>query len=708
MQTGFPGMKLSALILLLFVSTSALAGSIAIDKDFRNIPLGPRLEYLIDPAGTLTIDDIRNSSRHDRNAPPLRWIRSDRDSLGFGFTSSAYWVRLRVKNNTAGEVTSYLNQNYPLISYIDCHIDDGKVVTSVRTGHSYRFPQRPLNYRTFVFPIRLKPDQEVTCYLRFRTESTLIIDLDLYAPAIFKLKDDQESAFLWMFYGILLVMLLYHLILFFSVKDIGYLYYILSIAAMLFLVMGLTGTSYQHLWPDNPWWEKNNNPVMIGFTYAFFLLFGRYYVGLQRQMPRSDIVLKALVIMGLATGLSTLIIKNYRISIISTTFVTLVSMFYSIYILLVLTFVKKSREARSFLTAVSILMLGVILYILKTYGLIPETFITNYSMQAGWVAMVILLSLGLADRINAMRLQIEETQKKYIHLLESSNDIIFNLDENYRFATINMAIKKHLGYEPSEVLNTGILDFINRKMDKDSDMYRTIFEEYLSGLKKNKDTITFRTDFRPKYGSEPVTLSVKLDYVESDGKAGIFGTASPVTDDIILNLMDTERQVFFTDNSFSHAELLSQRLVKNLGKHLDPAVMQSVRIALMEVLINAIEHGNLDIQFSDKSGAVAGHTYLQFVRERQNNPLYSGKKIKIEYSLSPAMVAYRITDEGKGFDHRSYMALSPDNVNRELLMHGRGLIIARNTFDLMTFNEKGNQILLVKYFHGPSGEEPQF
>ncbi len=701
-------MKLSALILFLLVTIGASAGTIVVDRDFRSITLGPHIEYLPDPAGSLTIDDIRGSALLEKNGWPLRWLRSNKESLGFGFTTAVYWVRFKVKNNTAGEMECYLNQNYPLVSYIDCYTDDGRAPLTTRTGHSYRFSQRPMNYRTFVFPILLKARQELTCYLRFRTDSALIIDLDLYSPKTFEFRNEQESAFLWMFYGILLVMLLYHLILFFSIKDIGYLYYMMSIAAMLFLAMGLNGVSYQHLWPDNPWWERYNNPFMIGLTYAFFLQFGRYYVDLRKQMPRADIAVRIFIFLGLASGISTIIIQNYRFSIITTTAITLASMFYNIVILLILSLVKKSRTARSFLAAVSILILGVILYILKTYGLIPENIITNYSMQAGWVAMVILLSLGLADRINAMRLQVEETQKKYLQILNSSNDLIFNLDEQFRFATVNSAIKKHLGYDPGDVLSNSFLDYIDRVVGKETDMFRQIYEEYLLGLGKETNSLSFRGDFMPKYGGDPVSLSVKLEYVVSDGKANIFGTASPVTDDIIMNLVDTERQVYYIDNNFSHAELLSQRLIKNLGKFMEQAGIQAVKTGLLEVIINAIEHGNLDIQFSEKTGFVAGHAYLQFVRERQKNLLYSGKKVKIEYSLTPSMVAYRVSDEGKGFDHRSIMGMSPDNVNRQLLTHGRGLMIARRAFDMMNFNESGNQVTLVKYFHGPTGEEPQF
>ncbi len=701
-------MKLSVLAFIIFISIDALSATVTLEKNFRSMPLGHTIEYLTDPTGGLTIEEIRAATGRDGNGRPLHWRRSDSNTLGFGFTGTTCWVRFSITNGTGADLACYLEQNYPLITFIDCHIDDGTSSRVYKTGHGYLFSHRPLSFRTFVFPLHIKEGNTITCHLRLRSDSALNIDLTLYEPDVLKQKDDRESALFWIFYGMLLVMLMYNLILFFSVKDIGYLYYILSIAFMLFLAMGLNGMSYQHLWPNNPWWERYNNPVMIGLTTAFFLQFGRYYVDLRTSMPRADIILKALIVLCFTAGVSTLMVQMYRFSIVATTAITLASMFYSTYILANLAFLKKSRTARSFLTAVCILIIGVILYILKTYGFIPGNIITNYSLQAGWVAMVILLSLGLADRLNLMRLQVEEAQRKYVQLLESSNDIIFNLDANFRFITVNKAIQKLLGYDPREVLDTGFLDYIDPSIEKEGGRHRDIFEEYLAGLGKDNTSITFRSDFKTKYHREPVALSVKLDYITADGKAGIFGTASIVTDDIVLSLLDTERQTYFIDNNFSHAELLCQRLVKSLGKHLEQAGVQSVKTGLLEVIINAIEHGNLDIKFSEKSGAMAGRSYLEFMRDRQKDPLYRGKKVVIEYSLSSTMAAYRITDEGKGFDHRSVMAMSLDTINQELLTHGRGLLIARKSFDVMSFNEKGNQVLLVKYFHGPTGEDPRF
>lgn len=73
----------------------------------------------------------------------------------------------------------------------------------------------------------------------------------------------------------------------------------------------------------------------------------------------------------------------------------------------------------------------------------------------------------------------------------------------------------------------------------------------------------------------------------------------------------------------------------------------------MELLVNAMEHGNLDISFQDKSEALENNEYYELLFKRQHNPVYKNKRITIEYSLDPSRIEIRITDEGKGFDHKN-------------------------------------------------------
>lgn len=66
--------------------------------------------------------------------------------------------------------------------------------------------------------------------------------------------------------------------------------------------------------------------------------------------------------------------------------------------------------------------------------------------------------------------------------------------------------------------------------------------------------------------------------------------------------------------------------------------------------------------------------------------------------MSPRRAAFRITDQGRGFNHRLMLRRSPDEVNREGIAHGRGLFLTLSHFDGVRYNEKGNSVLLIKRF----------
>jgi len=61
-------------------------------------------------------------------------------------------------------------------------------------------------------------------------------------------------------------------------------------------------------------------------------------------------------------------------------------------------------------------------------------------------------------------------------------------------------------------------------------------------------------------------------------------------------------------------------------------------------------------------------------------------------------VVYIVTDEGSGFDHYKAVEDDSSNANAQFLAHGRGITMTKNIFDRVKYNERGNQVMLIKYF----------
>ena len=114
--------------------------------------------------------------------------------------------------------------------------------------------------------------------------------------------------------------------------------------------------------------------------------------------------------------------------------------------------------------------------------------------------------------------------------------------------------------------------------------------------------------------------------------------------------------------------------------------------------MNSVEHGNLGISFEEKSESLANDEYFQILIDRQKDPKNITKKVHIEYSLLPERVEFRITDAGDGFDHQKMLTRPKNDLSLIPVGHGRGIMMAREFFDKIEFNEKGNSVYLVKNF----------
>jgi anti-sigma regulatory factor (Ser/Thr protein kinase) len=166
----------------------------------------------------------------------------------------------------------------------------------------------------------------------------------------------------------------------------------------------------------------------------------------------------------------------------------------------------------------------------------------------------------------------------------------------------------------------------------------------------------------------------------------------------MLKFLIIEHYMYSVDNYLNNADMMSMRLTRNLPRYLPQSEIPMIRIAIREILINAIEHGNLGISFDEKTRALDDDAYIELVHRLQKDPRLSDRKVTIDYTLDDEKVVYRISDEGEGFDHPEIFSRDPMNENKKMLAHGRGLFIVRNEFDSIQFNEKGNAVTLIKYF----------
>lgn len=305
--------------------------------------------------------------------------------------------------------------------------------------------------------------------------------------------------------------------------------------------------------------------------------------------------------------------------------------------------------------------------------------------------------IGTAKDLETANRIISLSEEKYRFLVEGTNDCIFSLDTGFNIIRANNAVFRQLCVEPDTMRSVNLYDLFYLD-DAGGGLDLQFIIERLTALMQQGKPADFKALFRFRGTLEPKEYSVRAEYINVEDRKEILVKASLMTEDTVIRYLDREEARFKIGNYLITAEEISNRLVSNLSRYLNRNEINAVKIGLREIIMNAIEHGNLNITFPEKSRSTEEGNYAAFVFSRQNDEAFRDRKVTIDYIFDSRQVAYTIQDQGNGFNYRKIIRAIEHQVDRDLLEHGRGLRIAFNIFDDVQFNKKGNRVTLVKKF----------
>jgi len=123
-----------------------------------------------------------------------------------------------------------------------------------------------------------------------------------------------------------------------------------------------------------------------------------------------------------------------------------------------------------------------------------------------------------------------------------------------------------------------------------------------------------------------------------------------------------------------------------------------VQMALSELILNSIEHGNCGISYSEKSDWMAtGESIYELISERCRDPKTASKKVTLNWDIDDETCRFTVSDEGSGFDVLSFRdKLKSDARDR---LHGRGIMMAQMVANKLLYNKTGTQVSLIINLH---------
>ena len=134
------------------------------------------------------------------------------------------------------------------------------------------------------------------------------------------------------------------------------------------------------------------------------------------------------------------------------------------------------------------------------------------------------------------------------------------------------------------------------------------------------------------------------------------------------------------------ADKLSNHLVTLLLKNIDLRTANALRLGIRD----------LEVGFDLKTEIAETADYLEFLLERQKRPEYRTRSVQVEYAIRPTRILFRITDDGKGFDHRQRTERARSEEALPDLAHGRGIKMSLRIFDRVRYNSRGNSVTVLK------------
>jgi two-component system, NtrC family, sensor kinase len=258
---------------------------------------------------------------------------------------------------------------------------------------------------------------EISCSEQFN------LDFTLESPTSIIEKDHTKDIFIALYVGIVLAIIMYNLFLFFSVRESIYLIYVLNATSILITQIVLQGYGPKLLWSNSIWMTERETYFAGALSGIFTALFAQRYLRLN-SLGKLFRILIPIQIAFYSLSILLAIFGFYSASynIINMNAITAPLLMYAG----LKSYVKGLKSAIFFLYAWTFFLIGVFLFSLANFGIIPSNDATIFSMPIGSAIECILLSFGLAYSINQLKREKEAAQAREIQVMKYNEDIIKN------------------------------------------------------------------------------------------------------------------------------------------------------------------------------------------------------------------------------------------------------------------------------------------
>lgn len=408
-------------------------------------------------------------------------------------TECAYWLKVSIHLNDTTSRNWMLEFYDQTIDSISAYFPNGKGVYRVNhVGDYLPFGQKQILHKNFEWMIDPDLTGRQEFYFRVKSHAYANVRIAIRSVNRFIYYSLNEYFLYGIFYGMIVIISIYNVLMFLAIKERRYLYYAFYIVSVGIYAMCIDGMAYQYLWPNSPQWNQIAYGTALYSLIFWALIFCKKFLNTKTRAPRLDRLLKVVIVSRSAIFLYGLVFDNAVFQNRNLEIIPLSLIFFtSIYI-----WTRGYKPARFFVLAYGFLFTGFLVKALLFFSIIPFVFLSYYSLHASFLLEMLFLAFALGDRLSILKetkdRALRRSLDQYRENAKLKDKVNRELEEKIRDRTIELEVKNSLLSESNQKLHqqTEEINKINSQLDLDNWKLKSNMKEVLRDRLINKN-LTF-------------------------------------------------------------------------------------------------------------------------------------------------------------------------------------------------------------------------
>jgi hypothetical protein len=429
----------------------------------KEVPFENQMEILEDVHAKYTIHDVSGSNFNGRFKT---YLEEDIYALN---ADSVYWIKFYVNN------ISHPQKKW-VIEILSIQMEDMEVYIPSRngefivhrTGQYHPFRIRDYALTNFVFDLPDIQQVPYPIYIRIKSPTGIGIEGSIKNQAYFTAYTTTEYFFLGLYYGFLIILIIYNLLLMVTSREVAYLFYTFYIVTCALVSFEYDGLGFQFLWPDHPF----INPIINGYFPWFlfiigFIFYAQHFIGRKHTYKNVYLLLFIITIIDMALAVMGILPEILIYYLFMTPLLI-------IYAIAIDDFRKGAKGNRYFIVGQSFLLLSIFITISGWFGVIDSNAFTVYSFNIGVVLEAIIFSYAFIDKYTITKVEKEKAQQDAINQLEQNKNLQTKVNRELEMKVLDRTFQLQQEKEKLNTANQKLevlmaeVNSMNAKLDYDN------------------------------------------------------------------------------------------------------------------------------------------------------------------------------------------------------------------------------------------------